>query len=222
MSSIDYSRFALVLQRCKEIVADTTAAAQIRASYREVLEESAEAYLVAHDKATKAEHQFERQNAHFGEAFKALEPSYCSSRLVVKEHFPDAGLPGSLDELTTLFDKASAVETLLNILDDTFIDEAWAALEINSGFGRKAPALVRELGEAVVASAPFVTTLDARAVAYGPAFERHLVFKRMVRQLAGPHSGQYQSIHWRVAWGKEGAGPVSWGPFSFRAPFRTW
>jgi hypothetical protein len=222
MSSIDYARFALVLQRCKEIAGDSSASPQLKAAYRDMLQAAAERYLLVHDRATHAERGFERQNGKFFEAMTALDPLYVISRSVVKEYFPDAGLPPNLLELASLFEKAAAVETLLNIIDDTFVDESWAAKEINSQFARKAPSLIRELGEAVIASSELASALETRSVAYGPAFERHLVFKRIVRQHAGPHSGQYQSIHWRVAWGKEGAGPVSWGPFSFRAPFRTW
>lgn len=222
MSSIDYARFALVLQRCKEVAENQSASAQVRAAYQDVLSTASDVYLVAHAKAAVAEREFEEQNSHFSEAMTALDEPYCAARMAVKEHFPDAGLPPSLAECATLFDKAIAVETLLNILDDSFIDESWAAKEANSPFARKAPVIVRELGETVMLSPSLMTKLDERAVAYGPAFERHLIFKRVVRQATGPASGQYQSIHWRVAWGKEGAGPVSWGPFSFRAPFRTW
>lgn len=222
MSSIDYARFALVLQRCKEVAEDQSATVQIRKAYQEVLSTASGMYLSAHARAAEAERDFEQRNGHFGEAMSALDAPYCAVRMVVKEHFPDAGLPPSLLDCPTLFEKAMAVETLLNILDDSFIDESWAAKEANTVFAKKAPGIVRELGEAVMLSPSVVAKLDERAVAYGPAFERHLVFKRAVRQAAGPASGQYQSIHWRVAWGKEGAGPVSWGPFSFRAPFRTW
>lgn len=222
MSSIDYARFALILQRCKEVADDQTATAQLRAAYHEGLSAAAEMYLSAHARVVEAEREFEQRNAHFAEALGALDGLYCSVRLVVKEHFPDAGLPPSLLDCPTLFEKAIAVETLLNILDDSLVDETWAAKEANTPFAKKAPLIVRELGEAVMRSGPLVVKLDERAVAYAPAFERHLVFKRAVRQACGPVSGQYQSIHWRVAWGKEGAGPVSWGPFSFRAPFRTW
>lgn len=222
MSSIDYARFALVLQRCREVANDSGASAQVLAAYRDVLATAADTFLAAHAQAADAERDFEQRNGHFGEAMTALDMPYCAARMAVKEHFPDAGLPPSLLDCPSLFDKAIAVETLLNILDDSFIDESWAAKEANGAFGRKAPGIVRELGEAVVMSRSLVAMLDERAVAYGPAFERHLVFKRVVRQASGAASGQYQSIHWRVAWGKEGAGPVSWGPFSFRAPFRTW
>jgi hypothetical protein len=222
MSSIDYARFALVLKRCKEVAEDQSATAQVRAAYHDVLSAASAMFLSAHVKAAEAEQEFERRNSHFAEAMGALDAPYCAVRVVVKEHFPDAGLPPSLLDCPTLFEKAIAVETLLNILDDSFIDESWAAKEANNPFAKRAPGIVRELGEAVMLSPSLLAKLDERSVAYGPAFERHLIFKRVVRQANGPASGQYQSIHWRVAWGKEGAGPVSWGPFSFRAPFRTW
>lgn len=222
MAAIDYARVALVLRRCAEIAADSAPTSPITRSYNDVLRASTEAYLAAHDAAASIERGFERENSAIVSAMAALEPSYCAARSIVKQHFPDAGLPDSLTGLSSLFEQAIAAETLLNILDDSVIDETWAAREIMGPFGVSAPRVLRELGEAAFASAQLGEASEVRASTYAPAFERHLVFKRVVRQVLGPQSGQYQSIHWRVAWGKEGAGPVSWGPFSFRAPFRTW
>jgi len=224
MAAIDYARFALVLRRCAEIAADNVAEKQVSRAYALSLREAAEPFLAAHDAVAVAERAFERdvRNKKLVEAVAALDASYGVARGVVKQYFPDAGLPDSLKAMPSLFERAIAVETLLNILDDSVVDETWAAREIMGAFGASAPVVLKDLGEAALASAPLGRASQARASAYAPAFERHLVFKRVVRQVLGPQSGQYQSIHWRVAWGKEGAGPVSWGPFSFRAPCRTW
>lgn len=221
MASIDYARFALVLKRCAEIAGDATAGSKLARAYHAVLAPAALPFLAAHEAALSAERGFERENRDLCAAMDALDPSYRVARAVVRKHFPDAGIPEMLLPLAYLSDKAMAIEALLNILDDS-MDEPWAVVEISGEFAEAAPAVVKELGEAIMLDTALRRTFDARASTYGLAFERHLLFKRVVREAFGPHSGQYQSIHWRVAWAHEGAGPVSWGPFSFRAPVRTW
>lgn len=222
MSSIDYARFALVLMRCAEIARDEGAGSQVRVVYQGLLEGALVSYLRAHDEAVAAQRVFEADHADLNGLIDGLDAAYGAARAVVKEHFSDAGLPSSLLDLGTLFDKLNVAESLLNILDDSFVDEPWAAKEMNGPFGRRMPGLLKDAGAAVLSDAPLFSKLEERALRYGPAYERHLQFKRVVRQVYGPASGHYQSIHWRASWGKEGAGPVSWGPFSFRAPFRTW
>lgn len=222
MSSIDYARFALVLLRCAEIARDEGAGSGVRVVYQDSLESALLSYLRAHEEALLSERAFESAHPDLAAQVDGLDAAYGVSRATVKEHFPEAGLPDSLAEIHCLFDKLNAAESLLNILDDSFVDEPWAAKEMNGPFGRKMPSLLKDIGVLVFADAALMSSLEERALRYGPAYERHLQFKRVVRAVYGPASGHYQSIHWRASWGKEGAGPVSWGPFSFRAPFRTW
>ena len=222
MSSIDYARFALVLLRCGEIARDEGAGSGITVLYQELLENASLSFLRAHEEAILAERAFEVAHPELFALVDGLDAAYAASRSTVKDHFPDAGLPEALIGLSSLFDKLNAAESLLNILDDSFVDEPWAAKEMNGPFGRRMPGLLKDIGALVLADARLLDSIEERALRYGPAFERHLQFKRVVRHVYGAASGHYQSIHWRASWGKEGAGPVSWGPFSFRAPFRTW
>lgn len=219
--AIDFVQVAVVLRRCSEIAAEASGTS-IPVTYAEILKGPADIFLAAHEAVLVEERALAKEKAALVASLDALGPSYSSTLAVVKERVPKVALPDSFVGLTSVFDRALAVEALLNILDDSILEETWAVKEIAGPFGTSAPSVLRELGEAALLSPSFCGASDARARAYGPAFERLRVFKRAVRRVLGPQSGQYQSIHWRSAWGHEGAGPVSWGPFSFRAPFQTW
>jgi hypothetical protein len=110
---------------------------------------------------------------------------------------PEASLPATLKVQPTDTDKLNAIEALVDALDD-HASEAWAEEQAKGTFGLLAPRTVNELNEAIAANKAFADARDERATAYGPAYERYLRFKRVVRDGLGAKSKQYKRIHVRA------------------------
>jgi hypothetical protein len=95
-------------------------------------------------------------------------------------------------------DQLNAIEALLDVLDE-HAGQGWADEQAQSGFGKKAAGTVKELNEAIVANKALSEAREVRARSYGPAYERYLRFKRVVRDALGSTSKQYKRIHLRGA-----------------------
>ena len=71
----------------------------------------------------------------------------------------------------------------------------WADNLLKGPFGVQAPLVIKEIAESVEANKDLSKAREARAKAYGPAYEHYLAFKRVVREAYGPTSKEYKRIH---------------------------
>ena len=107
----------------------------------------------------------------------------------------------------------NAIEKLLDVLDE-HVGQPWADDLIQGEFGTKGAKAVKELNESIAANKALNKAQMARAQAYGPAYEKYLRFKRVVRDALGPSSKQYRRIHLRASSGDvegDSAPPASAG-----------
>jgi hypothetical protein len=196
MGAIDYERFYRVLTRCGEIAREHGMKASVVWGYINVLKPAAETFRSAHHEVTNAEASFKKEAGEALSALSTLDAPYQKTRSVVLAFAPGTALPETLKGQRSDTEKLNAIETLLDELDD-HAGEAWADEEAQSAFGQQAAGTVKELNEAIAANASLAEAGDRRAQAYGPAYERYLRFKRVVRDELGAKSKQYKRIHLR-------------------------
>ncbi len=206
MGSIDYGRFNRILLRCAEVAAEPGMKASVVRVYDDTLKVAADQFHEAYDSVAKAESSFNKENREAIEALTALDAPYREARSVIKAYAPETVLPETLKVLRTDTDKLDAIEKLVDVLDD-HSGEPWAD-ELSQGeIGKKAAATVKELNESIAANKALAAARDARASTYGPAYERYLRFKRVVRDALGAKSAQYKRIHIRANAGADDAAP---------------
>jgi hypothetical protein len=196
MGAIDYERFYRVLTRCGEIAREQGMKSSVVRVYGDVLKTAASTFRGAHQGVTHAESSFKKEAAEAIAALSALDAPYREARSVVLAFAPETVLPDTLKAQKTDTDKLNAIEELLDVLDD-HTGEAWADEQSQSGFGKQAAETVKELNEAIAANKALAAAGELRAQAYGPAYERYLRFKRVVRDALGAKSKQYKRIHVR-------------------------
>lgn len=198
MSTIDYSRFERLTTRCEEIAAEPGMKASVVRVYHEIFRSEGTAFLEAHRAVTAAETAFSKEGSEASQALAALDAPYREARSVVLAFAPETKLPDTLKSLKTDTDQLNAIEALLDVFDD-HTGQAWADEQAQSGFGATAAATVKELNEAIAANKALAAAREARARSYGPAYEKYLRFKRVVRDALGATSKQYKRIHLRAA-----------------------
>jgi len=207
MSTIDYPRFERLATRCAEIAAEPGMKPSVVRVYEEVLKSEGVGFLAAQHAVTAAETSFSKEDSEASQALAALDAPYREARSVVLAYAPETKLPDTLKSLKTDTDQLNAIEALLDVLDD-HAGQAWADEQAQSGFGTKAAATVKELNEAIAANKALSAAREARARSYGPAYEKYLRFKRVVRDALGATSKQYKRIHLREAAAAPVAAPV--------------
>jgi hypothetical protein len=213
MGAIDYVRFDRLVTRCAEIAAEAGMKPSVVRVHDEILKSAGDAFRDAHQEVTAAETSFSKEGGEAVSALAELDGPYRETRSVVLAFAPETKLPDTLKSQPTDTDKLNAIEALLDVLDE-HAGQAWADEQAQSGFGKKAAGTVKELNEAITANKALSEAREARAKSYGPAYERYLRFKRVVRDALGPKSKQYTRIHLRgTAAGAEEAGtpPVAGG-----------
>ncbi|EYF08989.1 hypothetical protein [Chondromyces apiculatus] len=197
MGSIDYSRFSRVLQRCDEVASEPGMKMVVVRVYETSLREAAEAFLNAHEAVRVSEAAFRKEQREAMEALVTLDRPYREVRGRVLAFAPEAVLPDALRSQQTDLDRLDAIEGMIDTLDD-HAGETWADELAQGAFGQLAARTVKEVNEALHADRTLGMAREARASAYGPAFERYLRFKRAVRDALGPKSRQFQRIHLRA------------------------
>jgi hypothetical protein len=202
MTAIDYGRFNRVLTRSAELAAEPGMKPSIIRVYNDVLKDSAERFRSAHGTVGQAEAAFRKENREALDALTEFDRPYRETRSVVLAFVPEANLPATLKAQPTDTDKLNAIESLIDRLDD-HVAEAWAEEQAKGTFGQLAPRTVIELNEAIAANKALAEAREERAEAYGPAYERYLRFKRVVRDGLGAKSKQYKRIHVRAASAEE-------------------
>jgi hypothetical protein len=171
--------------------------------YGETLKQAAEAFLSAYDAVRKAEGGFKKEHKEALEALEAFDGPYREARSVVRAFVPHTSLPDTLKAQPTDTNKLDAIEKLLDAIDD-HSGEAWADEIAQGEIGQRAATTVKELNEAIASDKALAEARDGRAAAYGPAYERYLRYKRVVRDALGAKSRQYKRIHLRTTGDEDG------------------
>lgn len=198
MGAIDYARFDRLVTRCAEIAVEAGMKSSVVRVHDEILKSAGEAFRAAHQAVTAAETSFSKEGSEARAALAELDAPYREARSVVLAFAPETRLPDTLKSQKTDTDQLNAIEALLDVLDE-HAGQAWADEQAQSGFGKTAAGTVKELNEAIAANKALAEAREARARSYGPAYERYLRFKRVVRDALGAKSKQYKRIHLRGA-----------------------
>ncbi|MBI4914583.1 MAG: hypothetical protein HY825_01935 [Acidobacteria bacterium] len=193
---INYSRFARLLERAKDLGTDAAAKPSVKRCWVDVLSADAEAFLLANKAMVGAETRRTKERREAGDALDKLDQPYREARAVCLAHAPDQVLPETLKAAPTDTDKKDAILTLVDILDDD-PQATWAKDVLEGAFGLSAAKVVTELDEARAADGQFAAAQGARAAAFGPAYEKYVRFKNVVRQAHGASSYEYRRIHLR-------------------------
>jgi hypothetical protein len=200
MPEIDYGSFTRLLLRCREVAEEPGMKTSVVTVYDAVLKDRATSYLTAADAFTAAETSFAKENKESLAALAELDGPYREARSVMLAIKPETKLPDTLKVQPTDTDKLKAIEDLLDAIDD-HVGEDWADKLLQDAFAVKAPQTIKEVNEAIAANKALSQAQEKRAEAYGPAYERYLRFKRVVREALGSKSKQYKRIHLRSAAG---------------------
>jgi len=200
MSAIEYIRFVRILCRCVEVSLEPGLPAIIRQVYEVSAQSSVEAFFLRSKEVDQATEAFAKENREGLEALKELDGPYRVTRSAVSAIAMKVNLPDTLKAQPTDTDKLNAIEKLLDVLDD-HAGEPWADDLLQGEFGTKGAKAVKELNEAIAANKALNKAQMDRAAAYGPAYEKYLRFKRVVRDALGPSSKQYRRIHLRASAG---------------------
>lgn len=216
--SIDFERLTRYLLRCKEVADEPGMNPIVAAVYKEALDGPATAYLTAYDGVSKAIAAYEKEDGEARKALGDLDSPYRVARSAVMTIRPETAkaLPDTLKSLPTDTDQLAAITKLLDVIDDS-AGSPWADALLKGEFGVNAAAL-KEVSEGIASNKALSAAQAERAKTYGPAYEKYLGFKRVVRNAFGPGSKQYKRIHMRAspgagdAEGDAGGAPVGCAP----------
>ncbi|MDC0748924.1 hypothetical protein [Polyangium mundeleinium] len=205
MSGIDYKRFHRVLTRSEELGVAPDARQVVSRVYADVLKAAAAAFLGAHKSVVAGESAAGKEGTEAAAALESIDRPYREARAVALAYVPTLRVPDTLKRQPTDTDKMTAIEALLDAIDD-HVGSAWADDIVNGEFGKLAPQVVKEINESIDANKDLANAKQARAAAYGPAYEKYLAFKRVVRAAHGPASKEYKRIHLRASGAAEDDG----------------
>ncbi len=166
MATIDYGRTTRLRTRMGERLADAELSPIVKNVYEDSVRAAVSAYLAANAALGPAETNAKKEVREGAEAL--LDQPSRQARAVVVDYHPDTSLPETQKSQPTDTDRKHAIASMLDILDD-HTGEAWAG-----EFGQSASRVVQELDEALTANTTLSAARDARAAAYGPAYERYL------------------------------------------------
>lgn len=206
MGELNYELLYRILVRCHEIRDEEGMKANVVRVYDGVLKDKASTYVEAHQAVTKAESANRKENKEADEALLVLDKPYKEVRTEVLAWVPTAVLPETLKALHTDTDKLTAIEALLDVIDEHG-KEPWAVALLAGDFATTAAKTVKEINEAIASDKALASAKLTRAAAHGPAYEAHLPFKRVVREALGPTSKQYRRIHVRGSSAKSDDAP---------------
>jgi hypothetical protein len=197
MASIKFSRFNRVLTRCTEVGTAQDARATVSGIHKDVLGPPLTAFQKAHSAVRKAESTLAKASAASAAALAGFDDVYAEARLVTLAYVPTVKVPDTLKQQPTDTDKADAIQVLLDTLGGDNKAEEWAQNLLKGDFGTQAPGVIEKLSATVAASVILSKARENRAEAYGPAYEKYLAFKKVVRKAYGQSSKEYQRIHLR-------------------------
>jgi hypothetical protein len=211
--SIDFERLTRYLLRCKEVADEPGMNPIVAAVYKEALDGPATSYLTAYDAVSKAIAAYEKEDGEARKALGDLDSPYRVARSAVMTIRPETvkALPDTLKSLPTDTDQLAAITKLLEVIDDS-AGSPWADALLKGEFGVKAAAAIKEVNEGIASNKALSAAQADRAKAYGPAYEKYVGFKRVVRNALGPGSKQYKRIHMRASPGAGDAEGVGGAP----------
>ena len=198
MGDIKLDVFTRHLKRSKEIAEEAGMNASVVRVYNEVLKPYSDTYLPLDTAVAKAESAWAKENGEALEGVLLLDEPFRTARSTALAFDPTLVLPETLKAKTTDTDRVTAIESLIDVVDD-HVGAPWADEILAGELGTKAPTVVREINEAIAANKGVSAARQARAEAFGPTYDRFLRFKRVVRDALGPSSPQYRRIHGRAA-----------------------
>lgn len=202
MGNIDHKRFHRILTRSDELGTDSAARPAVALVYKDLLQAPAAAYQNAHKAVIGGESSASKESKEAAEALFAIDKPYREARALALAYIPTLKLPDTLKRQPTDTDKVTAIEDLLDAVDE-HVGVKWADEILGGDFGKLAPKVVKEMNESIAANKGLGAAREARAAAYGPAYEKYLAFKRVVREVHGPASKEYKRIHLRASSGPE-------------------
>lgn len=194
---INFPLMARLLERCAELRALRDVDPNVAMVYDQLLLAAATEFLAAHDALPAAEEAAAKEGREARAALEKIDQPYAVARSVSRAFTPDISLPDSLKAYKTDTDKKNAIQTLRNELDRRDETETWAANLLAGPFGVLAPEVIREVNEWIASNVDLSKAKNRRAQAFGPAYERFVDFKDVVRQVYGPSSREYRRIHLR-------------------------
>lgn len=193
MSVLEYDFFYRVLTRAAEVASEAGMNVCVVNAYDGLLKGPSTAFCKAHEDVSDAMSSYGRDTREAVEAFDVLDMHYKLARTMVRAFVPDKVLPDTLRSLETDTDKLNAIKSILVALNK-HAGEKWADDILAGDFGVQGPKAAKDLEDAIASNKALAEARDARAEAYGPAYEKLVVFRRVVRDALGSKSKQYKRL----------------------------
>lgn len=202
--TIKFDRFTRIILRCAEIREQPDIEPIIVSVYDEALAQPAGAYLAAAAAISAATSARQQKKTGVAAALAQLNTPYKAARSALKAIHPEyaKAMPRTLKALTTDTDKRQAIVALSGAIQK-HAGAPWADALLSGDFAAKAAAAVALFDEMVTASNDLSHAKEDRAAAFGPAYEKYLDFKKVVRDARGARSAEYKRIHLRASTGAD-------------------
>jgi hypothetical protein len=191
--ALEYDFIYRVLTRAAEVAAEPGMNICVINAYDGLLKGPSQAFCKAHEDVIDAMSSYGRDTRDAVEAFDVLDMHYKLARTMVLAFVPGTVLPDTLRSLTTDTDKLNAIKSILGALNK-HVGEKWADDILAGDFGVQGPKAAKDLTDAIASNMALANARDSRAEAYGPAYEKLLLFRRVVRDALGARSKQYKRL----------------------------
>ncbi len=186
-----------LLTRAKEVALEPDISKGIQQVYTNILEPVSKVYLANYEAFTLCRSKAGAARAKAASTLARFEPIYGEVRAIVLAFEPDVALPDTLKSQSTDTDIVTAITALTKIVT-SHKAEVWAEDQLKGEFGSLGPKLIAELNESITASKALIKAREARASSYGPAYDKYLSFKQVVRSAMGASSAQYMRLRLRA------------------------
>jgi hypothetical protein len=198
-------RFPLLVRlllRAAEIAEEQGMAKEVTRVYSDVLAPVAVPFCKLHDAVVLAETTVTQKGIQVARSQDVFDPVYRGTRSVVLAFAPGTVLPDTLKVQPTDTDVLYGLATLVSIVKAR-AGEPWADELMEGQFGTVGAELEAALKESIAARKALAAARQQRVNAYGPAYDRYMAFKHVVRDVLGTSSVQYRRLHPRAAVPKE-------------------
>jgi hypothetical protein len=193
MSALEFDFIYRILTRAAEVASEPGMNICVVNAYDGLLKGPSDVFCKAHQDVCDALSSYRKDTRDAVEAFDVFDTHYKLARTMVRAFVPEKILPDTLRSLTADTDKLIAVGSLLGTLSK-HAGEKWADDILAGEFGVQGPKVMKDLEDAIASNKALAEARDARAEAYGPAYEKLVVFRRVVRAALGSRSKQYKRL----------------------------
>lgn len=190
---INFTRFNRLASRCKETATKAGVAPVLAAVYQNTSGPPLQGFMTATAAVASAEERYAQATRDTERVLAEMDPLFRSARSALVAVHPTAKVPDTLKSQPTDTDKRDALQGLYDKVHD-HQGQPWADSLLQSDFGQKAAPAVAQLDEQIAASKALQEAKAARAIAFGPAWEAFLGFKRLVRDTCGASSHDYRRL----------------------------